>query len=70
MDEYGIIHEIAEATYDWFISQMGQSASVLGMEANFDLLNTDQQKPYFNLAETMMDVVIENSDEVRAWLDE
>ncbi len=70
MDEYGIIHEIAEAIYDWFISQMGQSASVLGMEANFDLLNTNQQGVYFNLAETMMDVVIENADEVRALMDE
>ena len=70
MDEYGIIHEIAEAIYDWFISQMGQSASVLGMEANFDLLNTDQQKPYFNLAETVMDVIVQDPEEIRVWLDE
>jgi len=71
-DEYGLEYDLAEALYDWAIGLVmdawGESRPK-DIEANYSLLTEEQQTPYHDMANVIMDMLEDNPEELRAILD-
>jgi len=70
-EEYGIEYQIAEAIYDGVMSIISEVIEDIKMpvEANFDLLRLEQQAPYFEMADRIIDILEDNPEELSMLFD-